>query len=315
MSCYYSMDEFLYMVNKAGLTGPFCHYNGPYEWSQFLVPGLIKYPKLTEKYNGALRQLVLGVEEHRKKMGWQKFIYIVGDEPAHNSERMNISLNCGKQILAACPDVDVTNFFNGMHSGIKDWKLMREGTTINNANFFNEEVLKESKELGYKKIWNYNSLGRHKLDVRGERIAYGFLPWKLGSSGVSQYVLREYGPKAKNEDFVAYDHINYGRSYYDFTYPAADGPLPTQQWEALRWGIYDYRYLYTLNKMILAAGDSPAAKEARSQLEAIMSSFPCDYATPKRAEYLDLFPPEALDAWRWRVAQAIMKLQNTQSSK
>ena len=98
-------------------------------------------------------------------------------------------------------------------------------------------------------------------------------------------------------------------------YPAAEGPLPTQQWEAIRWGIYDYRYLYTLNKMILAAGDSPAGKEARAQLEVVMSSFPYDYATPKRIEYMDMFPPESLDAWRWRISQAIIKLQKAQAQK
>ena len=73
--------------------------------------------------------------------------------------------------------------------------------------------------------------------------------------------------------------------------------------------MYDYYYLYTLRKLIQQAGDIPEAKAAQAELDAIENAFPSDYATPKRAVYLDRFSPETLDAWRWRIAQQIMKLQ------
>ena len=106
-----------------------------------------------------------------------------------------------------------------------------------------------------------------------------------------------------------YDQINYGRTDYDYTYPAADGPLPTRDWESVRQGVYDYYYLYTLRKLIKEAGNIPEAQAAQAVIDSIEKDFPSDYATPKRPLYLDNFSPETLDAYRWRVSQQIMKLK------
>lgn len=309
MTCFYSMNDFMYLVMRAGLTGPFAIYNGPYEWGQYMLPGLFKMQRFSDEYNAALRQLTREVEEHRKKMGWPHFVWFVGDEPAHDNLRLKTAENTGRQILSVLPDAEVSNFFNGMHSGIKDWKLMRSGATLNCANFFNNAVLEETRALGYKKHWNYNSVGNVSADWRGDRIAYGILPWKLGSSGVTQYVLRETPLKIKDLEFAIYDQINCGRTDYDYTYPAADGPLPTPHWEAIRQGVYDYYYLHTLRNLIRKAGDTPEAKAAQTEMEAILKAFPDDYATQKRAVYIDAISPDTLDAWRWRIAQQIMKLQ------
>ena len=309
MTSYYSMNDFMHMVNRSGLTGPFGYYNGPYEWSMFMMPGMFKLERFSEDYNNALRQLVRAVEDQRKKMNWQHFIWFVGDEPVHENLRMRTSLNMGEQILKVIPDAEVTNFFNGMHSNIKDWEIMRNGATLNCANFFNDFVLKETKKLGYKKHWNYNSAMWEDRDSRAQRIAYGLLPWKLKSSGVTQYVLRESAPRSKGQEFAMYDQINYGRTDYDYTYPAADGPLPTRDWESVRQGVYDYYYLYTLRKLIKEAGNIPEAQAAQAVIDSIEKDFPSDYATPKRPLYLDNFSPETLDAYRWRVSQQIMKLK------
>lgn len=309
MTSVYSMNDFMHMVQRSGLTGPFGYYNGPYEWALFMLPGMLKLPRFSDEYNAALRQLAKAVDEQRKKMKWPHFIWFVGDEPAHDNLRRKTSQNAGEQILAVLPDAEVTNFFNGMHSGIKDWEIMRSGATLNCANFFNDMVLKETKKLGYKKHWNYNSAMWEDRDSRANRIAYGILPWKLKSSGVTQYVLRESAPRSKGKEFAIYDQINYGRTDCDYTYPAADGPLPTRDWESVRQGVYDYYYFYTLRKLIRQAGNIPEAKAAQAELDSIEKAFPSDYATPKRALYLDSFSPETLDAWRWRVSQQIMKLQ------
>ena len=309
MTCVYSMNDFMHMVNRSGLTGPFGLYNGPYEWAQFMLPGVLKLEKMSEDYNNVFRQLVRAVEDQRKKMKWQQFIWFVGDEPAHDNMRLKLSENAGRQVLAVLPDAEVTNFFNGMHSGIRDWEIMRKGASLVCANFFNESVLKDIKKLGYKKHWNYNSAMWEDRDTRAHRIAYGLLPWALKSTGVTQYVLRESAPYSKGKEFAIYDQINFGRTDYDYTYPAADGPLPTPDWESVRQGVYDYYYFYTLRKLIKAAGNIPEAEAAQAELDSIEKAFPKDYATPKRPMYLDNFSPETLDAYRWRVTQQIMKLR------
>lgn len=309
MTSVYSMNDFMHMVQRSGLTGPFGYYNGPYEWAMFMMPGLLKLPRFSPEYNAAIRQLALAVEAQRKKMGWPHFIWFVGDEPAHENLRMKTCCNAGEQILSVLPNAEVTNFFNGMHSGIRDWEIMRKGSSLVCANFFNDAVLKDIKKLGYKKHWNYNSAMWEDRDSRAQRVAYGLLPWKLKSTGVTQYVLRESSSRIKGLEFTIYDQINHGRTDYDYTYPAADGPLPTRDWEAVRQGVYDYYYLYTLKKLIQKAGNIPEAKAAQAEIDAIEKAFPHDYQTPKRPMYLDNFSPETLDAYRWRISQQIMKLQ------
>lgn len=305
----HSMNTFLYMVNRAGLTGPFGFYNGPYEMATFQLTGQLKLESLSPEYNLAIREYTLAVEKQRAKQGWQAFIYFIGDEPASTNESMARSLNLGKQILAAYPEADVANFFNGMHAGFPDWKHMKEAHTINCANYFTREMIEESRAIGYRKIWNYNSAYCYDGDFRDMRIAYGFIPFRIGSNGVAQYKYREFFGD-KQTDFSAYNHINVGRSDYDYSYPAADGPLPTQKWEAVRMGVNDYCYLYTLKKMIAETKDSNAAKKAQAELDAICSLFPWNYLTPDiHNRSMKDFSPEMLDTLRWRISQAIMNIQ------
>lgn len=309
MTSVYSMNDFMDFVRRSGMTGPFGYYNGPYEWGMYMMSGLLKLPRFSPEYNAALRQLALAVDKQRKLQKWPKFLWFVGDEPIHDNMRSKICTNTGEQILSVIPDAEVTNYFNGMHSGLKDWEVMRKGNSFVCANFFNDSVLKDIKKLGYKKHWNYNSAMWEDRDSRGQRVAYGLLPWALKSSGVNQYILRESAPRAKNKEFAIYDQINFGRTDYDYTYPAADGPLPTRDWESVRQGVYDYCYFYTLQKLIRQAGDIPEAKAAQAEIDAIEKAFPHDFQTPKRPLYLDNFSPETLDAYRWRITQQIMKLQ------
>lgn len=309
MTCVHSMNDFMHLVKRAKLTGPFGFYNGPYEWACYMLPGLLKLPLFSKEYNDAYRQLVLQVEKQRQLKKWPHFIWFTGDEPASTSAGLRRSENAGQQILSVLPKAEVTNFFNGMHYGVKDWKLMKKGATIVCANFFNKDVLKEIKQLGYTKHWNYNSVGNYPSDFRGDRIAFGVLPWNLKSSGVAQYILRETPAKGKNIEFSIYDQVNYGRTDYDFTYPAADGPIPTPRWESVRQGVYDYYYLYTLNKLIKKNPNSNASKAAQAEIDEIMKLIPHDYATKNREVYMENISPETLDAWRWRIAQQIMKLK------
>ena len=252
MTSVYSMNDFMHIVNSAGLTGPFCYYSGPYEWSQYLIPGLLKIEKYSEEYDSALRQMARAVEEQRERMGWQEFIYFIGDEPGGHAERLKLNLNCGRQIKTVNPKLRISNFFNGQWNGTKDWLLLKEVSDINCTNYITDEVIKESMEAGYESVWGYNGCLRHPDDTRGDRVFYGFYPWKAGLKGVTQYKYRasytDAGSKSNISGTLAYDQINTGATPYDYTYPSAEGPLPTQKWESVRQGIYDYRYLLTLKK-------------------------------------------------------------------
>ncbi|MDY0176221.1 MAG: hypothetical protein RBT25_04895 [Lentisphaeria bacterium] len=307
MTCIYSMNDFMYQVAKAGMNGPFCSYNGPYEWSQYMVPSLLKIPIYTPEYEDALRQIVTAVENQRKAMNWPEFIYFVGDEPGSHAGRLRLNMTCGRIIKEVNPQARVSNFFNGEWGGTKDWKLLKEVSDINCANFFNENTFKEGKEIGYQSFWGYNGVFRYEDDTRGERVFYGFHPWRCDLKGVTQYVYRSFPGALEHEGSLAYNPFAWSSSSYDYTYPSAEGPLPTQKWESLRQGIYDYRYLLTLKKLMAKAD---AAKRAKAQaiIDEVMSHFHLDFQGPKAAGYLEHYSPESLDVYRWKITQAILEL-------
>jgi hypothetical protein len=308
MTSILSMNDFMHVVLKSGLTGPFCYYSGPYECSEYLIPIILKYQKYTPEYNDALRQIYTTIEEQRVKMNWPEFIYFIGDEPGSHAERLRLNTNCGKQIKAVIPNARISNFFNGEWNGTKDWKLLKEVSDINCTNYITENTIKESLELGYESVWGYNGCYEHPNDTRGQRVFYGFHPWRCGLKGVTQYKYRAFYASREYEGSLAYNPFYSGGNSYDYTYPSAEGPIPTQKWESIRQGIYDYRYLLTLKKLLEDKPAHPAANEAKEAMAEVMANFHLDYQSPNHGKYIEQYSPETLDVYRWKIARAIMAM-------
>lgn len=307
-SGYYSMNDYMYIWKKCGFTGPLGYY---------ALKGFAQHTKAekySERYNKRLYETVKAIADRRKAENWPRFIYFIGDEPGGHADRIKLYRNLGKQVIAADPDAVCSCFFNGEWVGFRDWEILKEVNHINCTNFVNAATMKDSAEIGYSQLWLYNGVKSFENDCRGERVFYGFTPWKYQARGVTQFIYSSWGGKA-GPQFDAYDRLQSGvPSKYDFVYPAANGPLPTQKWEAIRQGIYDYRYLLTLKKYIdRSSGDEKA--EAQKVLDAIMGNFTCDYMTPNHKDVLNNYSPENLDSYRWRLAQAIMKLQKAGDGK
>ncbi len=309
MTNIYSMNDFMHFVLKAGLTGPLCYYAGPYEISQYLISIILKYEMYSPEYNDALRQIFAAVEANGKKMSWPEIIWFIGDEPGSHAERLRLNMNCGKQIKAVIPNARISNFFNGEWNGTKDWKLLKEVSDINCTNYINENTINESLEIGYDSVWGYNGCYNHDADTRGHRVFYGFHPWSCQLKGVSQYKYRAFYADLSYQGSVAYNPFCWGDGGYDYTYPSAEGPIPTQKWESVRQGIYDYRYLLTLQQLLVAKPEHQAVQAAKDAMTEVMANFHLDYQSPNRDKYFEQYSPETLDVYRWKIAQAILALQ------
>jgi len=173
--------------------------------------------------------------------------------------------------------------------------------------------LSESPALGYESIWGYNGCYGYPTDTRGYRVFYGFHPWKCGLKGITQYVSRAFPvDDPKTDGCVAYDQINNcngGTSHpYDFTYPSAEGPLPTPKWESIRQGINDYRYLLTLQQLIRRHSLPAKVAPAQAVLDEVMANYHLNYQSHERYRLIELYSPESMDVHRWKIARAIMDL-------
>ena len=307
-SSSYSFNSFMHMFKRAGLTGPLGYYTSASWHAYFPAKNIKAYSPEWQEYIAALAK---AIDEQRKAQNWPDFIFFCGDEPGPNLNKQTSHREIAKAIRKGVPDAQLSNFFNGEWSGVSDWKILKEFSTINCANYFDNNIINESKKIGYKDLWLYNGIERTASgDARSYRIFYGYVPARVGATGVTQYHYRTIGGNdAQNLDFLIYDHIHGITPNYIMTYPAPDGPLPTQQWEAIRQGIYDYCYYYTLKKMIAECKDPALKKEAQKVVDQVVMSVPHDFMSEKRTHYLQKFSPKSLDTMRWKHAQMIMKLQ------
>ena len=98
-----------------------------------------------------------------------------------------------------------------------------------------------------------------------------------------------------------------------FNRQAPDGePIPVALWEAYREGYDDYRYVYTLEQLVskAEASDRPgaraAAAEARDQLGYVWDAIDVQL----KYKYDGLWPAGDFDAYRWIIADQILKVQD-----
>lgn len=110
------------------------------------------------------------------------------------------------------------------------------------------------------------------------RLLSGLMSFKLGVTGHLSYTYQAY---RKGKDGDPYDNFTDGKSY-GMTYPVSD-PTPAKvtvfslEWEGLREGITDYKYLYTLKQAIADArkkGKNAEADAAQAVLDRILGLVP-----------------------------------------
>jgi hypothetical protein len=119
-----------------------------------------------------------------------------------------------------------------------------------------------------KLIYSYQNPtgGRHLPETW--RRNYGLLLWQFNYDGGMPYAWQEsYGNSWNDFDHDSLQDIS-------FTYPTMGGPIDTVQWEGLREGIDDLRYLSTLLETLDSkeGRESPSAEEARQWVDALRSA-------------------------------------------
>ncbi|MBI2809744.1 MAG: hypothetical protein HYX67_02780 [Candidatus Melainabacteria bacterium] len=142
------------------------------------------------------------------------------------------------------------------------------------------------------------------------RVLAGAYLWKSGANGISPYCY-QHMPVYPNSPFDDFDEwepgfhesgINKPFKDHMTTYPARNGIIPTLQWEALRDGITDFKYWFTLNYWInkgLASRIQPAvdlAAAAQKRSDALLARIDmlaiAINSETEREPYADIEPHE-----------------------
>jgi hypothetical protein len=112
-------------------------------------------------------------------------------------------------------------------------------------------------------------------DPRVNRFMAGFFLWNTGLDGAFPYVYQHVGIYNPYDDFDAWvDTMTIYRDHL-VTYPSQEGPVPTMQWEALREGIDDVRYLEVWQglKDQVAANDPQLAQTSEQVVAAALAKY------------------------------------------
>jgi len=112
-----------------------------------------------------------------------------------------------------------------------------------------------------KPFWLYNA--------GMSRASWGFLPWKMGAAGRWQWHYQWWA--------APYPYNPFHTESEGLTFPAPEGPRATVEYEWLREGIDDYRYLKRLEQAIATAEasgrDTAAAKKLLSEIRSRLPEY------------------------------------------
>jgi len=252
--------------------------------------------------------LVRAVEAERAKNRWPEFLYYPVDEPfggkklddavvAYRSvkEAPNVRTYCTISMEAADklgPWLDVYCYALSAAQHFA-WPEARDKAVKNGGEF-----------------WWYSNATRHYFDVA--RFKAGFFFWKVKATGQTYWhycgegALQFCDFNGKERDHIA-------------VYPGIDGPIATIQWECLREGLDDARYLWTLESLVEQCKNkesaAPALARARKVLAELeekvnpdMVYYDKKYGRITAFHYFCDWKPEEFEHHRQQVIQAIKEL-------
>jgi hypothetical protein len=155
-----------------------------------------------------------------------------------------------------------------------------------------------------REVWEYHNDAVQCFNPGLSRFIYGYHAWRQDLDGINSWGFNT----AENSRGNPYEDLDHGNSDYNLAFPHTGGPLPTPNWEAVREGIEDVRFIYQLEKLLDAKTNSAAAGAARDFLAELRSR--CDIELNRMAYEEGSWTAAAFDSTRSRVIDLIVKLQN-----
>jgi hypothetical protein len=157
-----------------------------------------------------------------------------------------------------------------------------------------------------RKVWEYNNTVVQCLNPGYSRYIYGYYTWRQDLDGMNSW-----GPgTTQNARGNPFEDLDHEFTDYAITLPHAGGPLATVNWEAIREGIDDIRYIYLLEQRCsLSAARHPVEVEnAQKFLDSIREM--CDFDDRNIINEFGDWTPERFESLRKQVTGWIQRLDS-----
>ncbi len=298
-------------AKRAGLMGPaICVYT-----KMFKTEKLNRSTGTYAEYNPEVqpkqaKKIAEYLTRKAKENGWPQPVICAIDEPAEPARnQIAVELNRAiKEVPGAMT-----------HLACTQYSLKNPFPWIDIVNFntflYDPAEIEKVKKAG-KKIWIYDNASVIRVNAARSRFVYGLFGWRAGLDGVTSwtYPLDVYSS-------WRVDVFGKQRPNWD---PETGYPVTCREWEAIREGIDDRRYIYTLEKLIekarhqqkveAAAGGQNLIDELWSRLNPDLKQYNFSDLITEELLYNNFFKPEELEQYRQRIIDEILKLQQALAS-
>jgi len=331
-----SFAQTMAAFREAGLAGPVVWQFGPHHIAQIFMPHFLRECRVPwalgpagklkplgelmkmQEFQAAFQAILRRTFEERERRGWPELVPLAADEPHGFPGGVEAAMEYLKLLRAATPEgTTVQGLFVNRP---EDVARFAPEVDILCVNFLSREVFEAVKRHGNRLfLYNLGTINQPWGKVCGgwkERFIYGLLAWAVGADGVDQYVYTSAGS--------SFDSAPAGPRYGDrgrmfLTLQGPDGPLPTPNWEGVREGIDDRRYIATLEALIAAhAGADGGLGEAVAKAGKLLAEVRAaawgahegklDLFADKRWMIAELGRELDFDAARRRLAEAIREI-------
>ena len=322
-----AFDEYMAAYKKAGFKGPHITWflagfagGGKMSIGKFLKlpmsdknPALKEYPAvMTDSFKKLFKDCIKAINRRAETHGIEIYYYTfdeIGSHPDRELEAYAIEIfklikDAGGKTILTCGNDD----FTGKISPWLDVRLYDGG--VAGTKQMRDATFESTKKAGAR-FFRYGGCTEERFWY--DRYTLGFENWIC--SWEAQYLWNLHSPRNNqfnDFDFMHKDAVVLYNGAGSHHVLKNKGFIPTLQLEALRQGIDDSRYIYTLEYLIKEClrSDKPeivkAAKDASSELDEIKVSIPFRNSFAKK----DAWDNRNFDRYRWRIASMSLKLQD-----
>jgi hypothetical protein len=242
------------------------------------------------------------IEQVRRQRNWPEFYYHLVDEPGSGT---NVTAVAEYSVLR---DLNLKGYTTANQATVvRDFRDSVDLFAISNGVFANPAELARLQGwlAGYPnaQLWWYGAAGTYSGQdgrINKNRFGMGFFTWLVGAKGAFLWTYQ----RVSGSPFDDFDG-----SHMDacLTYPPEDPAqrysgeaVSTLQWEGVRDGMTDYRYLQLLDHRLAAHRGQEAARKIEAEVEALRKEI---WKHPTGG-----VSNRTLDGWRAKVAGWIVAL-------
>ncbi len=263
----------------------------------------VEYPP--EAFFDEMTMLVEQIERERKKRGWPEFLYYPVDEPSTDEKAVRFMVG----VLKAIKGVPSVRTYVTADPTKSQFEPMRPYVDVWSTQPFLPDYETVTQEMEKKSVeyWCYPNHVNGENDhtpVAGARMTYGFGFWRSGFRALIPWIYQaNFGDPFNYLDGPYMDFFN--RSEPDGT------PMPVILWEAYREGYDDYRYIYTLRRLVEnCRGAHEKVRMVADQASDLLGGIWNSINVLPKYKYDGLWEPETFDKYRRKIAERIVALQN-----